>query len=176
MDNRSERLLEIGRIVGTHGLKGDLKVRPSFGDPELLLAIEQIMLRLPSGDELTVEPSRQSLHKGQVLLRLQGYESINQAEPLVGGSILLPQELLPELDSDEYYWHQLEGIEVIDAQSGSIGCIQDMFTTAAHDTYVVKGRFGEVLIPAVEQFIQEVNLEEKIMHVDLPEGLIPQQQ
>ncbi len=51
-----------------------------------------------------------------------------------------------------------------------------MFTTAAHDVYVVKGGYGEVLIPAVGQFIEEINLEERRMLVDLPDGLIPQEQ
>ncbi len=168
--------MEIGKIVGTHGLRGDLKVRLNSGDPELLLETEQVYLRLPTGDELTATPSRQTLHKGQVLLRLQGFESINQAEQMVGGSVLLPQDHLPELGENEFYWHQLEGLKVVDERCGEIGQISSMYSTAAHDTYVVKGRFGDVEIPAVEQFIQEISLEEQIMKVDLPEGLVPEKQ
>lgn len=173
MSNRSESLLEIGKIVGTHGLRGDLKVHLSSGEPEVLLATKQVFLHLPSGDELTATPVRQSLHKGQVLLRLQGLESINQVEHMIGGRVLLPKSQLPELDDDEFYWTQLEGLQVVDRQRGPIGKLQKMFTTAAHDTYVVKGIFGEVLIPAVAQFIQEIDLQQQVMHVDLPEGLIP---
>ncbi len=176
MSTRSESLLEIGKIVGTHGLRGDLKVRPVSGDPELLLTISQVYLRLPTGETLTAEPSRQSLHKGQVLLRLQGYQSINQVESFVGGSICLPEEQLPDLESDEYYWTQLKGVQVIDLQRGELGTLQQMFSTAAHDTYVVKGEQGEILIPAVKQFILEVDLQQRIMRVDLPEGLVPEEQ
>jgi len=174
MPNRSEPLRVVGQIFGTHGLRGDLKVRPQSGDPELLLRAESFFLRLPKGELLKVIPSRQTLHKGQVLLRLQGYDSINQVEAMVGGSILLPEKQFPALAEDEYYWHQLEGLQVFDLQHGLIGSLQDMFSTAAHDTYVVEGDFGEVLIPAVGRFVLEIDLNERIMKVDLPEGLVPQ--
>jgi len=174
MNNRSEALRDVGKVVGIHGLKGDLKVRPHSGDPELLLSAESLCLRLPKGEMLAVSPCRQKLHKGQVLLRLQGYESINLVEELVGSTVLLPEDQFPELDENEYYWHQLEGLQVIDRRAGPIGCLQSMFSTAAHDTYVVDGEYGEVLIPAVGRFILEINLETRVMKVDLPEGLVPQ--
>jgi len=173
MDSRSEELLDIGKIVGTHGLRGDLKVRPHSGEPGVLLDADQVTLRLPTGEELTLEPIRQSLHKGQVLLRFKGYESIDQVTPLVGGQVLLPEDQLPELEADEYYWAELKGLQVVDQQRGMIGELHQMFTTAAHDTYVVTGPFGEVLIPAVAQFIQEIDLDARVIKVDLPDGLIP---
>lgn len=172
----AESLLEIGNIVGTHGLRGDLKARLNSGDPDLLLTLKQIDLRLSSGESLNVNISRQVLHKGQVLLHLQGYDSIDQVELLVGSQILIAEELLPELNDDEYYWGQLEGLRVIDQERGVIGHLQELLNSAAHDTYVVRGRFGEVLIPAVQQFILGIDLEEQIMRVALPEGLIPDEQ
>ncbi len=174
MNNRSESLLDVGKIVGTHGLRGDLKVRLHSGDPEVLLAADQVTLRLPSGEQLAATPVRQSVHKGQVLLRLQGFENLNLVEQMVGGQVLLPEDQLPELDEDEYYWAQLKGLQVVDRQRGPIGELHQMFTTAAHDTYVVTGVYGEVLIPAVAQFVLEIDLEKRIMNVDLPDGLIPE--
>jgi 16S rRNA processing protein RimM len=174
MNNRSELLREVGTVVGTHGLRGDLKVRLSSDDSDLLLIAESFFLRLPRGELLRVNPARQSLHKGQVLLRLQGYDSIDQVEPLVGSSVLLAEDQFPALAEDEYYWHQLDGLQVVDLRYGPIGVLQSMFTTAAHDTYVVNGEYGEVLIPAVGRFILEIDLQERIMKVDLPEGLVPQ--
>lgn len=176
MDDRSEKLLEIGKIIGTHGLRGDLKVRLHSEDPEILLATEKIYLHLPSGERLTATPVRQTKHKGQVLLRMQGFESINLVEHMIGGLVMLPEDQLPELEDDEFYWTQLRGLQVVDRQRGPIGKIQKMFTTPAHDTYVVNGPFGEVLIPAVAQFVLEVDLQGQVMNVDLPEGLIPDKQ
>ena len=172
MNNRSE-LLDIGKVVGTHGLRGDLKVRPYSGDPEALLETEQVVLHLPSGERLTARPVRQVVHKGQVLLRLQDFESINLAEPLVGAQVLLEPEQLPELAQGEFYWSQLKGLQVVDRRRGSLGELQQMFSTAAHDTYVVEGDYGEIMIPAVAQFILEIDIERQVMRVDLPDGLIP---
>ncbi len=169
----SESLLELGKIVGTHGLRGDLKVRLNSGDPELLLTLNDINLCLPTGTTQQVVIDRRVLHKGQVLLRLQDYDSIDLVEPLVGSQVLIPESLLPELGADEYYWKQLDGLQVIDQQLGKIGHLKDLLTSAAHDTYVIRGSHGEILIPAVQQFILGIDLDERIMRVNLPDGLVP---
>lgn len=176
MDKLADPLVEIAKVVGTHGLRGDLKVRSNSGEPQLLLEAGELHLRLTAGKTLLVQPSRQVLHKGQVLLRLKGYETLEQVEPFVGATVLLAESLLPALDDDEYYWSQLKGLPVIDKQRGLIGHLQQMFSTAAHDTYIVKGNFGEIMIPAVEQFILEINLQERVVKVDLPDGLVPEEQ
>ncbi|MCF6267208.1 MAG: ribosome maturation factor RimM [Desulfuromusa sp.] len=172
----AESLLNIGKIVRTHGLRGDLKVRLNSGDPELLLTLKQIELCLPTGESLSVNISRQVLHKGQVLLHFKGLDSIDRVEPLVGSQVLITEDLLPELSDNEYYWGQLEGLQVVDRERGAIGQLQELLSSAAHDTYVVRGRFGDVMIPAVQQFILGIDLEERIMQVELPEGLIPDEQ
>ena len=169
----AEALLEIGKIVGTHGLRGDLKVRLHSGDPEFLLSLSSVSLSLPNGEEVEVRINRRVLHKGQVLLRLQNYESIDLVEPLVGSQVLVAEELLPKLAADEYYWMQLDGLRVVDHNLGDIGQLKDLFTSGAHDTYVVKGSLGEILIPAVQKFILKIDIDERVMHVALPEGLGP---
>ncbi len=170
----AESLLDIGTIVGTHGLRGDLKVRLKSGDPDVLMAMEQIHLLLPTGEALTVDINRRVLHKGQVLLRLSRYDTINLAEPLIGAQVLIDKDNLPELDGDQYYWGDLKGIAVVDRDRGELGRLVHLFTSAAHDTYVVKGPFGEILIPAVRQFILDVDLDDRMMQVVLPDGLIPE--
>jgi len=170
-----ESLLDIGTVVGTHGLKGDLKIRLKSGDPDLLMTIKRVHLRLPTGKTFEVDIVRQVLHKGQVLLRLYGYDSITLVEPLVGSQILIDSECLPPLDDNQYYWGDLKGLAVIDTERGDIGQLSAMFTSAAHDIYVVKGCCGEVLIPAVARFVLDIDLNERVMQVALPEGLIPEQ-
>lgn len=161
-----------GQVVGTHGLRGDLRVRPVSGDPAALLALDVGVMRLLDGSCLSVVPLRRVLHKGQVLLRLRGYESLDAVEKFRGATLLLDLEQLPPLDQDEFYWHQLEGALVVDAHRGELGRLHAMFSTAAHDTWVVKGGEGEVMIPVVGAFILAVDLENKRVDVDLPEGLI----
>jgi 16S rRNA processing protein RimM len=111
-----------------------------------------------------------------VLLRLKGFDTIELAGPLVGSKVKIPQSALPELDDDEYYWEELSGMKVIDRHYGDLGRLVRIFTTAAHDTYVVEGAYGEVLIPAVKEFIETIDLEQRIVEVDLPAGLVPDQE
>mgnify|MGYP001140156117 FL=1 len=119
-----------------------------------------------------LKPLRKSLHKGNILLRLKGYDSLTAVEPLIGSLILLDETNLPELEEGQYRFLQLDGLQVIDVHHGLLGHLVNLMTTAAHDTYVVDGDFGEILIPAVPQFIVDIDLEAQIMKVDLPEDLV----
>ena len=167
-----DSLVESGQIVGTHGLRGDLKVRPLSGDAAPLLSAEEVFLRLPDGRIQKTKLLRQSLHKGIVLLKFEGFESLTAVEGLKGCRVLLDRALLPALDEDEFYWHQIEGARVIDRQYGDIGRLKSMFTTAAHDTWVVEGADGEVMIPVVAEFVMAIDFNQKLINVDLPDGLI----
>ena len=111
-------------------------------------------------------------HKGRVLLRLEGLDHIQKVEHLVGAEIESPIAELPPLVAGEYYWFQLEGLQVIDQTCGDLGRLVSFYTTAAHDTYVVDGPRGEVQIPVVDAFIIAVDLEARILRVDLPDGLL----
>ncbi len=138
------------------------------------MTVGRVGLHLPTGTALDLEIVRQVVHKGQVLLRFKGYESINQVESLIRSKVLIAETDLPDLEEDEFYWGQLQGLDVIDQDHGDIGKLEDMYSTAAHDTYVVKGRFGEVLIPVVKEFVQDINLDKGVVNVTLPQGLVPE--
>lgn len=171
MKAEAEELFQAGVVSGTHGLRGDLKVRPlSAGSTSLF---EAPLVYLRTADQLrSYRPLRAVPHKGLVLLRLEGVESLTAAEGLVGAEVMLRYEDLGGLEEEEFYWFQLHGLTVVDLTLGELGTLEDLFTTAAHDIYVVQGPFGEVLIPAVEAFVKEVDLEARHMVVDLPAGLV----
>lgn len=175
MGTAFDDLICVGVVIGTHGLRGDLKVRPVTDGANSLLDARTVQMRHPqTGASGDYRPVRVVTHKKWLLLRLKGYEDINRVQSLIGCEVLMPAEDLPDLAADEFYWRQLEGLAVIDRSRGPIGTLEDMFTTAAHDIYVVQGEFGEVLVPAVEQFVVEIDLEKQTMLVDLPEGLVPE--
>jgi len=165
-------LLEVGVVIGTHGLRGDIKVRLLGEASESLLSAGEIHLA-PKGEERRrFEPVRAVRHKGNILLRLKGHEHIDKVEHLVGSQVFMRLEDLDELPEGEFYLHQYLGLQVVDSREGNLGTLEDYFTTAAHDVLVVKGPYGEVLIPAVEQMIADVDLEAGRMLVELPEGLV----
>lgn len=172
MEATKDPLFHFGVVIGTHGLRGDLKVRPLTEGSDVLADATEIFLRKAGRAVSSHVPARVVTHKGLVLLRLEGFEHINRVEDLVGSDVLMRLEELSGLEDDEFYWFELQGVQVTDARLGDLGTLEDMFTTPAHDVYVVQGRFGEVLIPAVEQFVREVDTEARRMLVDLPQGLV----
>lgn len=163
----------LGVLIGTHGLRGDLKVKSLSDGSESLLAAQRVYLRAAGKEPVEYRPARVVAHKGGYLLRLVGFEQIDAAQALVGSEVLMPLADLPELDESEHYWFELEGLQVIDRTRGDLGKLEDLFTTPAHDIYVVRGPFGEVLIPAVDAFVGRIDLEAGTMEVDLPDGLVP---
>lgn len=165
-------LFLFGVVTGTHGLRGDLKVRPLTGDSSALTDAEVVFLRRPEGGTTEHRPGRIAFHKKHLLLRLEGVEGIDQAQPLVGAEVLMRYDELAELDESEFYWFELQGMKVVDVTLGELGVLEELYETAAHDIYVVRGRFGEVLIPAVDKFVIRIDRETGRMEVDLPEGLI----
>ncbi|MBW6507993.1 MAG: ribosome maturation factor RimM [Desulfuromonadales bacterium] len=171
-----DHLLHVADVVGTHGLRGDIKVRAHSGDLFVLLTVAEVVLEAPNGAVILASVSRQIPHKGVALMRLKGFDRIELAEPLVGSKVKVPESALPELDDDEYYWQELSGLQVIDRHYGDLGRLVRIFTTAAHDTYVVEGVYGEVLIPAVKEFVLAIDLEQGVVKVDLPAGLVPERE
>jgi 16S rRNA processing protein RimM len=170
----SDELLRLGVVTGIHGLRGDLKVRPLTDEPSALLAAREVCLRGRQGELIPCRVAAVKAHKAIVLLRLQGFENIDAVQTMVGCEVLMPRGELPALTDGEFYWFELEGLSVVDRRCGNLGVLEEMFSTAAHDIYVVRGCYGEVLIPAVEEFIVEIDRDGRRMLVDLPDGLVPE--
>ncbi|MDZ4184478.1 MAG: ribosome maturation factor RimM [Desulfuromonadales bacterium] len=168
-----EPLFPAGVVIGVHGLRGDLKVRPLSGDSTSLDSVQEITLRgKNTNSQHKVEKT--SRHKGNLLIHLEGISSIERAETFIGCDVLISHDDLASLPEDEFYWFQLEGLRVNDSQHGDLGRIVEIFTTPAHDILVVHGPRGEVLIPVVDAFILNIDEDAKVMQVDLPEGLVPE--
>jgi 16S rRNA processing protein RimM len=174
MEDTLKDLLEVGVVIGTHGLRGDLKIRPLPSGALALQGARTVFIQDSNGHLARYEAVRSSLHKQNILLRLSGLENLAAVEPLVGASVWMVRSDLPELDDQQFYWFDLEGLEVIDRQLGALGHVVGMFSTPAHDILEVDGPTGEILIPAIVPFLVEVDRESGQLHVNLPEGLVPE--
>ncbi len=174
MSEKQLDLLEVGVVAGTHGLRGDLKIQTLPTGDLALPGAREVYLKDSAGRPTRYDAVRSSPHKQHILLRLAGMESLDAVKHLIGASVLMATEDLPELDEDQYFWSDLEGMAVVDRQKGEIGQVVGMFTTPAHDILEVDGPRGEILIPAVEPFLIGLDQQEKVLHVDLPDGLIPE--
>jgi len=162
----------IGKIVGVHGMKGTNKFRSyaeslSVFNPGRSLLIRDSRSRQTSIEIIWVKP-----HTKTPLILFKGVIDRDQAEALIGAELFIPETELPELDEDIYYWFELIGLEVYTTEEEYLGRIASIMATGSNDVYVVSNKKKEVLIPALESVVVEINLEHKRMRVNLPEGLI----
>jgi 16S rRNA processing protein RimM len=174
MDAKMNDLLEVGVVIGFHGLRGDFKVRTLPTGDLALPGAREVYLKDSEGLPVRHTAVRASKHKQNILLHLSGLDSLAEVEPLLGTSVWMAKTDLPELDDEQYYWSDLEGLEVVDQQLGALGLVSGMFATSAHDILEVKGPSGEILIPAIEPFLVNVDRDKAQLHVNLPEGLVPE--
>jgi 16S rRNA processing protein RimM len=173
MDDNLNDLFEVGVVIGTHGLRGDLKIRPLPTGNLVLPEARWVFFQDSEGHMVRHAAVRASQHKQNILLRLAGMDNLAAVTPLVGASVWMARSDLPERHDQRFYWFDLEGLEVIDRQLGTIGRVVGMFTTPAHDILEVEGQRGEVLIPAMVPFLVRIDRKKGLLHVDLPEGLVP---
>ena len=161
----------IGKIVGIHGIKGTNKLRSYAESLSVFLPGRSILVRDLRGREASYEIHWVKPHTGTPLVSFKGITNRGQAKTLIGAELFIPQSELPELDEDTYYWYDLIGIEVVTMTGEFLGRIESIIETGSNDVYVVKSNEKEVLIPALESVVLDIDLEHKRMQVDLPEGL-----
>jgi 16S rRNA processing protein RimM len=163
-------LLEIGKIVRIHGLKGAVKVTSYLESNDIVKKLEEIRIDLDTGPQpLKIKKIR--LDKKGFLLELDGVESAEAAEKLIGREILIPSDQLDALPEGEYYWEDLIGLEVRTEEGEFLGQIETIFPTGSNDVYVCLGKEREILLPAIPEVVRKIDLEKSEMIVTLLEGL-----
>ena len=163
-----ENLLEIGQIVNTHGLRGDVKVMPWCDDPEIFHELAYVLI---DGEEYEIQKS--SLHKNAVLLKLKGIDHINDAENYRNKVLTIPREELGKLPEGTYYICDLLGCSVETVNGRNLGKICDIIKTGSNDVYVVEDiTKKQVLIPVIDEVIKSVSIDEKRIVIEPLKGLI----
>ena len=165
-----EDLIVLGKITSVHGVRGEVKIY-SFTDPiDNLLGYPAWTLKR-DGEVKQVELVSGRLQGKILVAKLKGLDDREVARTFAGFDICVPRALLPDLDDGEYYWHQLEGLKVIDLQGQLLGRLDHLLETGSNDVMVVKPCPGslddrERLLPYTEQCVQKVDLAAGEMWVD----------
>lgn len=163
--------LTIGEIVGSHGIKGHLKVLSHADSFDFFPPGKRLLLEREGGPSGEFHVVSCRPHKGVLLISLKGIESVDVAEQWRGAQICVDKTSLPPAEPGSYYWYQIIGLEVFTLDKRCLGHVEEIFPTGSNDVYVVRDGTKEVLIPAIDSVVVEVNLEKEFIKVDLPEGL-----
>jgi len=171
----SSGAIAIGKIIGAHGLNGTSKVYSYAESPSIFKPDTAVTLRFEDGREEIFEINWSKPHRNIILLAFKGLTDRNQVKPLIGSEILLAKAALPEPGEDTYYWFDIIGLKVFSVDDQYLGRIEAIIPTGSNDVYVVKdparGTEYELLIPALETVVLNIDTQLKVMRVDLPEGL-----
>lgn len=161
--------LECGKIVSTHGVRGEVKVQPWCDTPDFLLDFSTLYLQ-KGGQPIQVEGMR--IQKKMLLLKIQGIDTLDEAAALRGKVLYLDREDAPK-EEGRYFIQDLIGLEVFDTDTGiSYGRLTDVFPTGANDVYEITDEAGgKKLIPAIEQVVLETDLAGGRMRIRPLKGL-----
>lgn len=164
-------LVNIAKISGTHHLKGAIKATSILEDVEVLNGAKVIVENSIGVQKLYTVLNAERINSKIIIMELDGITSVNEAKKLIECKIFLKREQLGDISEGEFYLVDIIDMEVITEDGEKIGKVCDVFTTAAHDIYVVQDGENEIMIPAVDEFVKEVNFEKKIITVNLIEGM-----
>ena len=166
-----ERLVVIGRLVRPQGRHGEIVTESLTDRPDRFEQLRRAFVETEDGSAREVGVARSWPHKGRVVLKLDGVDSIEAAEELRGKRIAIQEQDLAVLPEGSFYFHQLRGLRVVDQQRRPLGVVEQIWETGAAPVLVVKAPAGELLIPFAESFIRAVRLPESELIVSLLESV-----
>lgn len=162
--------LEAGQVVGTHGVRGELRVQPWCDSPAVLAALSTLYL-----DRDGVQPVKikARAHKNMALVKLEGVDTVAEAEALRGRILYLHRDDV-KLEPGRYFIQDLLGLRIVDADTGELyGELTDVSATGANDVYHMRYRVGrEILIPAIPQVIAQIDTDGGVLRLRPMPGLL----
>lgn len=162
--------LEAGRIIKPYGFKGCMKVFSYLESIDVLQSLDEVFI----GKGAQVESYRLKdirIRGKFFFLEIEGVKDLEGVKSLVGCDVMIPADKLKDLAENEYYWRDIIGLDVMTEDGHFLGKIETIFPTGGNDVYVCTGGEREILLPAIADVIQNVDLEQRRVVVRLLEGL-----
>lgn len=167
-----EKLLQVGVITSTHGIRGEVKVFPTTDDPKRFKKLKQVILDTGK-EKRDLEVESVKFFKQFVILKFKGIDHINEVEGYKRCSLWVTRDHAVPLQEDEYFIADMIGMQVVTEDGVLFGTLKDVIETGANDVYIIESsEYGEVLIPAIKECILDINIEEQKMQIHLMDGLI----
>ncbi len=169
---RKEDCFYLGKIAKKFSFKGEVLAYLDTDQPELYQNMESMFVDL-NNNLIPFFIEQSSMHKNDFLrIKFEDVDTEDAADELIGAPIYLPLKMLPKLEGNKFYFHEVIGFNVEDKRLGIVGRIVSINDTAAQPLFEVLYGETEILIPMIDQFLIEVDRKNKRIVMDLPEGLI----
>lgn len=165
-------LVAIARLVKARGLRGEMVADVLTDFPERFENLEKVFAICADGKISELEIEKFWFQKNRIVLKFKNFDTIEAAETLRNCEICVSETEAVELEADEFFDWQLEGCAVETVEGETLGAVQELMRTGAGEILVVKGAAKEYLIPFVEKICVAVDVENKLIKVDAPEGLL----
>lgn len=162
----------VGRIRKPFGLKGEVAVEALGETVEHLQPGQELFLRQHNGERLRLVVAGLKILTRKIVLSFEGIENVDDVEKWRGCPLEMSPAELPELEPDQFYFYQLLGLDVTDASGRPVGIVKDVMEGPAQPLLVIKSAGKEILIPFVGDFIQQVDLEDGVIHLGDVQGLL----
>ena len=169
---RKEDCFFLGTVVAKYSFKGEVLIKVDTDDPPEYLSLGSFLLEHPTG-LIPYFTTAVKLHKTQLLrVSIEGINSEQEADGLIGKSVYLPLDQLPSLNDDQFYYHEIIGFEIVDPKKGSVGTIVNVYDNSSQVLLAVNYLNKRVLIPLVDELIRKIDKEKKQLHLSIPNGLL----
>ena len=165
-----ESCYQLGYVLKTHGLKGELVIVIDADNPQEYSEMESVFVEV-NKKLVPFFIERIQLSGEKAIIRLEEIDSIEEAKKFKGSRIFLPLDVLPDLD-EGYYFHELIGFQVIDSKEGKLGTISGVFDAGSQDLIAMHYQEKEVLIPLTDEVVTKVDKKSKTIYSTLPDGLL----
>ena len=166
---------QLGYLIKTHGLRGQLVAHFDVDNVAAYTKLKTVYLTLAGAPKKLVEHQIEKVQPqsgNKVLIKLHGIDRIEEAEPLRGSQLHLPLAALPELEDDQFYFHDVIGFTVVDENLGTLGTVENFYELPQQDMLAMRYQGQEVLIPVVDELISHADHTKKEIYVNLPDGLL----
>ena len=168
----SKELVTIAKITKTRGLRGEVVADILTDFPERFELLETVFIVKPNGETLETELKKFWFQKGRVILKFAGFDKIETAETLRNCEVCIPESEAVALEADEFYDWELQDCEVETVTGEKLGRVKELLRTGGTENLVVQGKIKDYLIPFAETICVEVDIENKAIKVDVPDGLL----
>lgn len=168
----SNGLIAIALVTKPRGIRGEVVANVLTDFPERFENLGQVFAIRQDGEKLELELERFFFQKGRIVLKFKDFDSIEQAETLRNAEICIPESEAVELEEDEFFDWELEGCQIETIEGEKIGKVTEIFRAGENVNLVVVNGEKDYMIPFVEVICPEVDVENKLIKVDLPEGLL----